>query len=761
MTKTCTILLFLLLTNILIFAQNEKSIHQIQSEYYSKNIDSTEQCLLKSTPFENDNSTLSISHKVYGFHPYWVTDVTAAGYYYSLLTHVAYFGAEVDGTTTTTGGFSTTHNWASTQVVNFCKLYNVKIHLCVIMFDNHSRVLANAAYRTNLVNNIIVQVNLRDADGVNIDFEAVAAAQRDNYRLFLYELGTALKANGKELTVCIPAVDWNGIYNTAFNNYTKNVIDYYFLMAYDYFYSGSTTAGPVSPLTTGTDSRHVTRSLKAYNSYGVPYSKIITGFGYYGYDWPVTSSTKMAATTGSASTKTFSQIKTTLSSIPEENKFFDATYNVPWYRYQSGSDWHQVWYEDSISISKKYDTLKVYGCGGTGMWALSYDGSNTDLWGALKKSFASTNNLSYSIISDFETSTGVFNNTPNYSGSNYGISHSSTAARNIGMANNGWSSLKVTLIDNSSSSDNWQVRFLSGGGNPSNNLLLHNYGYIGFWMKTKTASNSALVAVVLDDGSAMELSPKTSVINDGQWHLYEWNLQGSGWSSFLYGNGIINGPTATLDAIMFFAPNNSENWEIYMDDVAYNPNGPLPVELISFEGNLINNSVSLTWETATEINNYCFEIERNINNSIWEKIGVVQGNGNSSTINSYSFTDSKLSINGNYLYRLKQIDNDGNYKYLNTIEVVVGTPDKYELLQNYPNPFNPVTKINYTIPVSSQVNISIYSIIGELVKILVNDQQEAGNYTVDFDGSNLASGTYFYRITAGEFMQIKKMMLLK
>ena len=112
-------------------------------------------------------------------------------------------------------------------------------------------------------------------------------------------------------------------------------------------------------------------------------------------------------------------------------------------------------------------------------------------------------------------------------------------------------------------------------------------------------------------------------------------------------------------------------------------------------------------------------------------------------------------------YRLKQIDLDGSYSYSNIVEVDVTTPFTFNLSQNYPNPFNPTTKISYSVPFDSKVTISVYSVTGEMVMELVNDNVSAGSYSVDFDGSNLASGMYIYKMTAGSFTQTNKMMLMK
>ncbi len=117
---------------------------------------------------------------------------------------------------------------------------------------------------------------------------------------------------------------------------------------------------------------------------------------------------------------------------------------------------------------------------------------------------------------------------------------------------------------------------------------------------------------------------------------------------------------------------------------------------------------------------------------------------------------------GKYNYRLKQIDFNGNYEYFNLgNEVGIGIPAKYDLAQNYPNPFNPTTNINYDIPFDGRVSIKIFDMSGREVLILVNDIQPAGYYTVNFNGTNLSSGAYFYILKSGNFAESKRMMLVK
>jgi len=116
---------------------------------------------------------------------------------------------------------------------------------------------------------------------------------------------------------------------------------------------------------------------------------------------------------------------------------------------------------------------------------------------------------------------------------------------------------------------------------------------------------------------------------------------------------------------------------------------------------------------------------------------------------------------GKYEYRLKQIDFDGSYNYSTEVEVEVTAPKKFSLEQNYPNPFNPVTNIDYQIPVKGFVTLKIFNILGEEVVELVNEEMSAGNYEVKFDGSRLPSGVYIYHLTAGNFSDSKKLILVK
>lgn len=191
----------------------------------------------------------------------------------------------------------------------------------------------------------------------------------------------------------------------------------------------------------------------------------------------------------------------------------------------------------------------------------------------------------------------------------------------------------------------------------------------------------------------------------------------------------------------------------------------IPVELASFTATANENSVTLSWSTATETNNSGFSIERKTSiDERWKVVGFVPGFGTTTERRSYSFTDVNLSM-GNYSYRLKQIDFDGTVEYSNEVFAEVGAPRSFALMQNYPNPFNPSTTIEFSIPEASNISVEVYNIIGELVASLVNQTLEAGYHRINFNAGNLPSGTYVYQLKAnnpnGIFIEAKKMLLMK
>lgn len=201
--------------------------------------------------------------------------------------------------------------------------------------------------------------------------------------------------------------------------------------------------------------------------------------------------------------------------------------------------------------------------------------------------------------------------------------------------------------------------------------------------------------------------------------------------------------------------------------------GALPLVLRSFTASETPaHAVSLDWSTVSETNTLGFYIERtSVKTEPYSTIsGLIAGAGTSLERHDYCFTDPSVPA-GTYYYRLKQVDLNGTINYSNEIIVVVSgalgvqdgaqLPKKFALGQNYPNPFNPGTIVQYELPAPAHVTLNVYDMLGREVSTLVNDQQQAGFKSVRVEMTNLPGGVYVYRLQAGAFTDVKKMILIK
>jgi hypothetical protein len=197
----------------------------------------------------------------------------------------------------------------------------------------------------------------------------------------------------------------------------------------------------------------------------------------------------------------------------------------------------------------------------------------------------------------------------------------------------------------------------------------------------------------------------------------------------------------------------------------------LPIQLSSFTGSVINaTTVQLDWSTISEVNNYGFFVERRAaaeQNFIELPNSFVPGHGTTSVPQHYSHTDAAASL-ATWYYRLKQIDLDGTVHYTDGIQVDILTdvrekslPEEFALSQNYPNPFNPSTQIQFALPEESHVKLEVYNALGQRALTLVDETKSAGFYSERFDATGFASGFYVYRLQAGDFVDTKKLLLLK
>jgi len=267
--------------------------------------------------------------------------------------------------------------------------------------------------------------------------------------------------------------------------------------------------------------------------------------------------------------------------------------------------------------------------------------------------------------------------------------------------------------------------------------------------------------------NSITLSWPASVLSDLAGYRIYWDTDSSGYpySNFI---DVGNLTTYTLNNLVFgkkyyiavscYDQSGNESW--FSTEADTNLTIPLPVEITTFQVACMRGSAQLKWITATEQNSSGFEVQRSSNNVVWNKVTFIQGKGNSNSPKEYSYSDNHLN-SGKYQYRLKIIDNDGAYKYSAVVEAVIGVPTEYSLSQNFPNPFNPSTKIEYTLPSNGHVKLQVFSVTGQLVKILTDENKDAGYYSIDFNGSNLSSGIYLYRLSVDNRNIVKKMLYLK
>lgn len=321
-----------------------------------------------------------LTHKVMGYHPYWRSDDNIAAYRFDLLTHVVYFSAGVDPAT---GEITTTRDWLTTPLVAAAHNAGCKVHLCVTNFGtgNNLNLLQNPEARDTLIAQLIRLVQARGGDGINLDFESMPGAARDDLVTFCRDLDERLETAipGAEISSAMPAVDWNNAWDVA---ELAKYIDLFFLMCYDYYWSGSANAGPVSPIIGS--SYNVTRTVDWYLTEGVPKEQILMGVPYYGFDWPVVSDQPNAATEAKATAYIYTSVQ---NGLKQYDRLWSAKFLNPWYKYQTASYWHQTWFDDVESLGYKYDLALDREIGGIGMWALSYDNGHDELWQLIEEKF--------------------------------------------------------------------------------------------------------------------------------------------------------------------------------------------------------------------------------------------------------------------------------------------------------------------------------------------------------------------------------------
>jgi spore germination protein YaaH len=370
-----------------------KSIHQEQSEKYAQyNFTTNEQWdSLRSFEGMNINrvmmrapSSCNLNKRVYGWHPYWSVGLEA-NYDWEGLSDLCYFSYEVNSAN---GNAVTTHGWSTASVVTTAQANGVNVTLCATLFSGHTAFFGNASAKQTLITNLINLVQARNAKGVNIDFEGMGASHKTAFTAFMIDLCNQMHAAipGSEVSICLYAVDWSSVFDmAALNPY----VDLFVIMGYDYYYSGSTTAGPEDPLYNFQTTYNYTlaKSLTFYLKQGTTPSKLLLGLPWYGREWATNASTIPSSTTGGGTSSVTYTTMRNNSNGYYSNRQWDPISFSTWYpSVRAGVNW-QAFIDDAYSMGKRFDLVNQRGIGGIGIWALGYDNGYNDFWDLIKNKF--------------------------------------------------------------------------------------------------------------------------------------------------------------------------------------------------------------------------------------------------------------------------------------------------------------------------------------------------------------------------------------
>lgn len=350
------------------------------------------------TPRPKPSSTKStvgceLNKTVFGWHPYWMNGAEA-NYDWDLLSDLCYFSYEVNAST---GNATSTHGFSTNDAVDTALAHGTNVHLCVTLFSSHATFFGSSTAQNTLISNLVTLIQNRGAKGINIDFEGLPSSQSANFTAFMIQLGNAMHtANPNfELSMCLYAVDWSNVFDEISLN---TVVDFYTIMGYDYYYSGSSTAGPTDPLygfSSGYD-YCLSRSVSYYLNAGIPANKLVMAIPYYGREWETDSDAIPSSTTGNnVYSRTFDVVNTNTSGN-YSNPIINTRSASKTYVFQNAGTWRQCWISEADELKERYDLVNRRGLRGIGIWALGYDDGSTEFWDAIDEKLTTCNQWSCS-----------------------------------------------------------------------------------------------------------------------------------------------------------------------------------------------------------------------------------------------------------------------------------------------------------------------------------------------------------------------------
>ncbi len=793
--------------------RDAKSIHKLELEKY-KDYDQ-----LKGLPsFEGEPRPLipkqaAVNKEVFGYLPYWVFS-SYPGLNYDLLTTIAYFGAEINGS----GDIVNSHHWPAAGLIDKAHSEGVRVVLTVVLFDRTqlATLLSSTDNRTNLINNLISQVKSANADGVTIDFEGVPGSQKQNLTTFMTDLTNEFHAEipGSFVTIFTPAVDWSDAFN--YFDLAQNT-DGLIMQGYDYHWSSGPTAGPVAPLT-GWGQFNVNWTVQDYmNKTFANSSKLILSVPFYGFEWPTVDENAGAQTTATAKTLFYTN---GYSNAAQYGRLWDTESQTPWYKYNDGQ-WHQGWYDDSLSLSFKFDLVNDADLKGIAIWALNYDGQRQELKGAISDAFGLTAppltpthlRITNAGNGDVQVAVNSTNGATNYrvytsqDGVNFDAGtdfpSASIILNNLSIDSTYY--FKVSAINGNGESNLTEVLGVKPSNTTAKILVVNGFDRVTGTVNTfdfikRFAPSITANGYRFDSCSNEAIEERQISLQDYAIVIWISGEEGTSTESFSDieqqivsgylkngGNLFISGSEIGYDLVARGTSSDKSFYQSYFK--AEYLFDEIPVHTMSGESSKIFNGLqNLTFDNGDH-GTYDVDFPDGIKPAGGSVLNMAYNGYDPSSFGGagiqYEGTFGDGTVPGKLVYlavpfeTIYPASSRDNlmarilefFDVPTNIPTFAGSnnkPERFKLHQNFPNPFNPSTTITFTLSenISSKVTLDIYNALGEKVVTLLNEKKAPGQYNIVWNGRNnqndpLPSGIYFYQLKAGRNIQSKKMTLIR
>ncbi len=790
-------------------AQENKSIHQIEWEKHRylktglENIDVYDDSII---PLQTSKTAL-LSKKVFGFLPDWEYPAAMDNLRFDLLTHIAAFDFHVSSN----GTISNPSGWPWTDLINEAHNNGVKVILTAVNFNGAEihTLITDETVKSNFFTNLQNKLSLYSLDGVNIDFESLNSEDRAApINNFMADLTDFIHTNFPQGEVSFdgPAVNWSNYWDFAG---LANSCDYIFIMGYAFSGSWSTSAGTTAPLTGGT--YNITNTVQSQYS-AVTNStpeKLILGVPYYGQKFLTADHQPHSRVIDYVGSTRFRDSKSDFNTY---GTLWDTPTASPWYRYQTDDIWFQVWTDNGQSIDEKFDLADSHNLAGIGMWALNYDGNETDFWNVIIEHYSDDmpipdEPLNFYVASNTENSLKIKFSEVDFA-NGYWVYHSKDG---LIFNDSTYFMQSDSILTGLDSDDLYFIKVRAMGGtrlgpatvvlaattnlanqsatlivdgfdrqsattNTRDYIRMHARAFVNQGLKFSSASNEAvsnkrvdlenydIVDWILGDESTVDVTFTYAE----QEAVKDFLKQGG----YLF----VTGAEVGWD----LGRNNGSDLEFYnnylkAEYVADAPNGEVATyyTINAITGGLFDGLpqfsfdylYDIDWPDAINAINGAHNIleyhgapNANTAGIVFE--GIFPGGSTAGklvyfgfpfeTINSDESRDSVLSFVLDFF--------DG---IISKIPEIENLPQNFTLYQNYPNPFNPSTKISYYLDKPGNIIVKIYDITGKEVALLNEGYSNTGFHTVQFNASNYASGIYLYEVSFEQQRLRKKMMLVK